>query len=58
MSDDPLRPGPITHQRQRDDGTWEETPGWLSVDGNGNITLSVLTEEEIKIMEQMGGPWR
>ncbi len=57
MTIDPLRPGPITHQRQRSDGSWEEIPGWLSY-RDGMIHLDVLTEEEQKIMKQMGGLWR
>lgn len=52
MSDPHLCSGPITHQRRRADGTWEETPGWMSVDPAGNVILSVLSDEEAAIAEQ------
>ena len=52
MNDHTLRSGPVTHQRKRDDGTWEETPGWMSVDPAGNVVLSVLTENESRVAEQ------
>ncbi len=49
---EPLRSGRITHQRQRDDGTWEETLGWLSVDEFGNVALTVLTEAEVVMSDR------
>lgn len=54
---DPLRCGPITHQRQREDGSWEEIPGWCSI-RDGVIHLDVLTTEEQRLMAAIGGPWR
>lgn len=52
MSDRHLCSGLITHQRRRADGTWEEAPGWISVDPCGNAVLSVLSDEESAIAEQ------
>lgn len=50
---EPLRSGRITHQRLREDGTWEETPGWMSVSPDGvHIVLSELTEEEDRMAVQ------
>ena len=52
-----LRTGRITHQRKRADGSWEEIPGWISVDSYGNCILTVLSEDEVRAAEQFSEIW-
>lgn len=53
-----LQPGSITLQCPRPEGGWEDRPGWCSVDGYGNITLSFISEEDQRIIDAVGGVWR